>query len=480
MNSIINYSCQMAFCLLIFYAFYFIFLRKETCFQYNRAYLLFSSVLAMLLPLLDFHSLFGLSLWKQSGIIPTIYLPEITFPSESSSIESGGMEVNLPGILGGIYFTGMIFFLGRFLIQVATIKGIIARNKFNIRYWKGCYLINTEGKLPTFSFFRYLFWDNSIEFTDREKSQILNHELVHITQKHSFDVLYFEILGVLFWFNPLIVLYKKTVIDTHEFIADDLVIKTIDGSHYGRLIVKQLFKRIDLPMGSYFNKSQAYRRINMIKMSGKKTSVYKMLIVLPLTVTLSLIMGFSVSRGTTSALVYENLSPALLENFRGITPQGTTDLESAIGQIPQPVNQAKIPKGLEYMSGKGSDLQNSKSPASQMPIESVLPEAEEVFTMVEHLPAPEKGMKSFYSYVRKKLKYPADARRKGIEGKVFVQFVVAKDGSLIDVRVLKGIGDSCDEEARKVVQNAEKWTPGKQGGVPVNVRMVIPITFSLG
>ena len=135
-----------------------------------------------------------------------------------------------------------------------------------MKYWKGCYLIHTQGKLPTFSFFRYLFWDNSITFTEREKSQILDHELVHIRQKHSFDIIYFEILGILFWFNPLIRFYKKSILDIHEFIADRLVVKHAnDVSGYGQLIVRQLFKRMDLVIGSYFNKSQAYRVLICLK-----------------------------------------------------------------------------------------------------------------------------------------------------------------------------------------------------------------------
>jgi protein TonB len=76
-------------------------------------------------------------------------------------------------------------------------------------------------------------------------------------------------------------------------------------------------------------------------------------------------------------------------------------------------------------------------------------------------------------------KYPAQARRMGIEGKVFVEFVINKDGSIVDVRAMKGIGAGCDELAVKVVQEAPKWKPGKQRGKPVRQKMVLPITFKL-
>jgi protein TonB len=106
--------------------------------------------------------------------------------------------------------------------------------------------------------------------------------------------------------------------------------------------------------------------------------------------------------------------------------------------------------------------------------------AEEIFTIVEDQPQPKGGMAAFYEYVGKKLKYPAQARRMGIEGKVFVEFVVDKDGTITDVKAIKGIGAGCDEEAIRVIQTAPKWNPGKQRGRPVKVRMILPITFKLG
>lgn len=106
--------------------------------------------------------------------------------------------------------------------------------------------------------------------------------------------------------------------------------------------------------------------------------------------------------------------------------------------------------------------------------------ADEIFTIVEDQPAPKGGMAAFYEYVAKKLKYPAQARRMGIEGRVFVEFVVDKDGTITDVKAIKGIGAGCDEEAIRVIQEAPAWNPGKQRGRPVKVRMILPITFKLG
>ena len=103
----------------------------------------------------------------------------------------------------------------------------------------------------------------------------------------------------------------------------------------------------------------------------------------------------------------------------------------------------------------------------------------DTFVIVEKMPSFVGGNEAFYEFVGKNLKYPAQARRMGIEGKVFVQFVVDKDGSLSEIAVVRGIGAGCDEEVERIIHKSPLWNPGKQRGVPVRVRMVLPITFRL-
>jgi protein TonB len=124
--------------------------------------------------------------------------------------------------------------------------------------------------------------------------------------------------------------------------------------------------------------------------------------------------------------------------------------------------------------------QDTKVEAIEVKVEEVKEETDEIFTIVEESAAPKGGMGAFYKYVQEKMKYPPQARRMGIDGKVFVEFVINKDGSISDVKAVKGIGAGCDEEAVRVVQGAAAWTPGKQRGKPVKQRMVLPITFKLG
>jgi protein TonB len=106
-------------------------------------------------------------------------------------------------------------------------------------------------------------------------------------------------------------------------------------------------------------------------------------------------------------------------------------------------------------------------------------ETEEIFQIVENPATFPGGIGAFYSYVQKNMKYPSQAQRMGMEGRVFVEFVVDRDGRLSNVKVLRGIGAGCDEEAMRVLKNSPSWNPGKQRGRPVRQRMVLPITFKL-
>ena len=104
---------------------------------------------------------------------------------------------------------------------------------------------------------------------------------------------------------------------------------------------------------------------------------------------------------------------------------------------------------------------------------------DEIFDIVEDQPEFPGGIAAFYKYVGKNMNYPKQARRMGIEGKVYVQFIVDKDGSVTNVRAVKGIGAGCDEEAERVLKSSPKFKPGKQRGRPVKVRMMMPIIFKL-
>jgi len=160
-------------------------------------------------------------------------------------------------------------------------------------------------------------------------------------------------------------------------------------------------------------------------------------------------------------------------------------------QLPPPPPKIQQPQIIEVPDEKKIeeeiDINMDTEVTEQTKVEEIkIAEVEEkedpdqIFLVVEETAAPIGGMPAFYEYIGKKLKYPAQARRMGIEGKVFVEFVIERDGTITDVKAIKGIGAGCDEEAVRVVQSAPKWKAGKQRGKPVRQRMVLPIAFKLG
>lgn len=106
-------------------------------------------------------------------------------------------------------------------------------------------------------------------------------------------------------------------------------------------------------------------------------------------------------------------------------------------------------------------------------------EGNEIYTAVEHSAQFPGGIKKFYEYLANNIKYPADARKNNVQGKVFLTFVVEKDGSLSDIKVMRGIGSGCDEEALRVIKASPKWVPGTQNGRTVRQQYTAPIGFSL-
>lgn len=118
--------------------------------------------------------------------------------------------------------------------------------------------------------------------------------------------------------------------------------------------------------------------------------------------------------------------------------------------------------------------------AEYIPVEEEVEEEEaQIFTVVESMPGFPGGEGARIKYLNDNIKYPQMARESGIQGRVFVTFVVERDGSVTDVRVLRGIGGGCDEEAVRVIKNMPKWNAGKQRGKPVRVQFNMPILFKL-
>lgn len=133
----------------------------------------------------------------------------------------------------------------------------------------------------------------------------------------------------------------------------------------------------------------------------------------------------------------------------------------------------------EVIIDVGADENTEVQEYEPVPMEEEEKKEEKIFVVVENQPQFPGGEKARMRYLRNNIEYPQLARESGIEGTVYVTFVVEKDGSITDVRVLRGIGGGCDKEAIRVVKEMPKWEPGKQRGKPVRVQFNMPIRFTL-
>jgi protein TonB len=162
---------------------------------------------------------------------------------------------------------------------------------------------------------------------------------------------------------------------------------------------------------------------------------------------------------------------ALVQKVRFTAPVVTSDtIETNL------TSQDDLSSKKSYEAPPSEEDLSPKEEKKQV-IEQV--EAAPVFTIVEEMPSFSGGETNLYKYLHDNIKYPEEAKELGIQGRVYVTFVVETDGSITDIKVVRGIGGGCDEEAVRVVKFMPRWTPGKQRGVPVRVQFNLPIKFTL-
>ena len=500
MNHLLVYLLESSFCLAIFYLFYMAVLRNQPGHQYNRFFLLATSLLSFVLPLLEIPLMAGGGISQVAGNYQNYILldPAVLSAEGPGAAASGEAEWQWSYTLLLLYASGVLISLGVLIRQIFQLLAVVRQSRIVTK--SNYQLVLTEGKMPSSSFFSYLFWDNTQELADKEAEQILAHEEAHIREGHSYDVFYMALLKVVFWFHPLVYLYERALTDVHEFTADAKAIKQQHPGSYARLLTRSLFAGFQPSLVNHFYKSRTLKRIKMMHLTQKQTPRYKYFLALPLLA----VVFFTFSCQTEEELEKEAIAATY------------DDVQAQINSVSQKINAYRT----KYFENKESYQEalatvrakyftENKPPTTLSEVElavfrevaskgdfktiesyyerlnslqdklSSLPDAEGVFMVVDNQPEPAGGIKDFYSYIGQNLRYPQEARKAGVQGKVFIQFVVDEYGELTEFKSLKGIGHGCDEEAIRVLQSAEAWNPGTTDGKPVKVRMVMPITFKL-
>jgi TonB family protein len=460
--NLIYYLLEANLYLAAFYLLYVLLLRSETHYQLNRAYLLLTSAMAFIIPLLQLGVLKPELTHTSIGVVSLDYSPiaATVLPSVMEAPKWNFSDYTL-----AIYCTITLALFIHLIIKIG--KLITLSKKGTAKREDGFVIIELPGENMAFSFFGYLFVNAGLS----SSQTILHHEQVHIRQKHSWDIIYLELIKTLNWFNPIVYLLQKSIKEVHEFIADQQVATLENGAaDYADFLISSAYGLSQTQLtNSFFNKNLLKRRIIMLyqKKSGK-TALLKYLLTLPLLCGLlcASTLAFTKSYGwidivPKATLLTGKASVKALNSIPHITNNIKTQVKS-IQPLPEPSINTTTPQ-----------IAQPKHYPAKHGIDST------IFNTVEVNPQFPGGEQNFIKFLRDNIRYPKVAHDNNISGRVFISFVVETNGSLSGMKILRDPGTGLGDEAMRVMALSPKWTPGMQEGKKVRVQYTVPINFSL-
>jgi TonB family protein len=475
MNSVVNFILESGVSLALLSLIYILFLRRETFFKVNRLFLLGSVLFSLILPLIKLRILNPQPVML-SEVTVTPYrnmLEAITIYSHgvSGSVEQAIVSTSL---LIHIYLAGVIFFLGRFLFRIVQILLLIKKNKVQVK--GGIKMVLIPRETSPFSFLKYVFVSESLLQT-AGYDKMIEHELEHVKQGHSIDVIILQLLTVFQWFNPFMWMLNRAIRENHEFLADQAVLNAgVKRGFYKKLLLDQ-FVGEQLVIANNFNYSLIKKRIKM--MSKIKSSNYAITkIVFGVLVAISLVIVFACEQKESiepgHIISIEDDSSIQIKTTK--TADGTIKIEGTTEDLlnfkSQFAGNLNLNQVTDSLGNVYLEVIVEKKP-------KILDSDEEIFFIVENMPEFPGGEEALRQHIANNVKYPEDAIKNEITGKVYVTFVVSTDGSIANAKIARGVSPSLDAEALRVINGLPKWEPGTQRGKTVNVSYTVPINFQL-
>jgi TonB family protein len=398
-----HYILQVNIYLVVFYGFYKLLLDKETYFTLNRIYLVSAGILSLAIPYLRFE-------WftKQTVVQP-VYVSVGQLMSQVSIVEDNSTDFNTGNLIVLVYLTGSLLFASRFMVNL----------------WSVTKKMKKQDSDDAFSFFRSKRIGNDLPYSNT----IHRHEDTHIRQWHSVDVIFFEVLNIFTWFNPIIYFYKNSIKSIHEYLADDEAAR-FQGSkdEYALLLLSRTFGvPVNTLTNNFFNKSLIKRRIFMLhKQRSKKVAILKYGLFIPL---------FAIALMMSSATISNN-----------------EKIQSIADNIP-------LNTPLEVV--------NDILTATVKPIAPEL--VKEKQTGSQDMPHKMAGWDDFYKFVKMNIKYPSTAQKDKIMGTTMIKFTVA-DGQLEDLGIATKLGGGCDAEALRCIALFDGYKSIKNGKYTLKIR----------
>ena len=427
----IHYIFQIIAFQLLFLIVYDLFLKKETFFTWNRIYLIGTTILSVVLPLVKLEFI------KKS--IPTEYILQLPAVIIGESNSQNGLNT-----IGSIPVPDLIWQL--WLLGVGISSIIFAYKYYQIRKLKKkgskefmgeIVVITLKDTDAAFSFFNTIFLGDML--SENQKATIVLHEKTHVEQYHSIDLLLFEIFRIIFWFNPLIYVFQNRMVILQEYIADAYVAKNKNKKEYYLDLLSQVFNTHNSSfINPFFNHSLIKKRIIMLQKSkSKKSGLLKYLLILPIVSVLLIYTSCAQETNKEEVKSLDQIEVKSLDNI---------DESNSQKSIPFAI----IDKVPTYPGCTG-DNESLKSCMSQK---------------IGKFVGEEFNMKV--------------SKESGISGKqrIIVQFKIDKTGSVIGIRA-KAEHTELENEAIRVVSNLPQMLPGEHGGKVVAVQYSLPIVFEV-
>lgn len=500
----INYIIQVMLFQALFLAVYDFFLQKETFFKWNRIYLLITPFLAFIIPYLRFESIQNNVTREYIVRLPTVFLnPESAFKQTAAS--SSTLDY-----ISITFYVGIVLFAILFLVRLfKIIQLIVSNNIIQKEYYK---LVLLTEKQSAFSFFNYIFINKYL--LENKELEIIQHELVHCKQRHSIDLLVFELLKIGMWFNPLVYVYQKRMTLLHEFISDYEVVKNMDKNTYFNKLLSETFNVENISfINQFYKKSLIKKRIVMIaKEKSQKIKQLKYLLVIPLLVAMLVYSSctndtdFSIEEIQSNLTEFKDFSNgkyfetkggkifignSLLVN-RYLDVEEFNDFEKKLNTIFNNeeskfdfvvlinYDEERIsffrPKSLRLGSENERDYVESEpvpfAIIEEVPIFPGCEGSKEELRQCLQEKITAHVSENFNSDLAKDLGLKAGVTR------IFVMFKIDKDGNITDV-MARAPHKVLQEEAIRVVSSLPKMLPGKQKGENVGVQYSLPIALKV-
>ena len=473
MGILFVYILKSSFCLAVFYLFYRLLLSRETFHRFNRIALLGILLLSCLLPFVEVSVRRPVEMYQTMMTWEQWLLLTDLAGTETHAVQVQENVVTwIQGLLL-VYLFGILFFMLR---NIYSLFGLWVLLKSGRREKVSDYVVTVvkavlivhERDISPFSWMRYIvISQKDLHENGRE---ILTHELAHIRNRHSWDLFAADICIFFQWFNPAAWLLKQELQNIHEYEADETVINEgVDARQYQLLLIKKAVGTRLYSMANSFNHSKLKKRITMmLKEKSSPWARLKYLYVLPV----AAIAVTAFARPEVSETV-EEISAVKVNDLTAIVE---TKVAESSGQL-LPVQS--VPKDSVNRKSKVAVQQMDELVVVGYASKDSVKDREPVFNVVEQMPSFPGGMEALMQYLAKNMRYPVEAQKNKVQGRVVVGFIVSKDGDIKKAHILRGVDPELDAEAIRVIESMPRWMPGMQRGKAVAVSYTLPVMFRL-